>query len=215
MRKKLVLLIGSAIALTAGGAVAMASTGSTNSFPRSRAAAASRAHFVRAHITSSAHRPLAKEASIDAAQAVFADGSTNPGFDLSNTRIGDLMSNGVQVLEVPGTGGLAGQTCVLALVPIQAGPGVPAALVGKNAAATACATNSAFNAKGVVEGIGSGVVGAVPDGVSSATLTESDGSRVSESITNNTFAFATSSATSVELNGANGTAVDTVVLSGG
>jgi hypothetical protein len=209
MRKHVVVVLTScAVVLILGGAVAMGHSGGSTraSRPHAGPVRATRDRLMRPHVALLKRRPLARQASAaqTAAEAVFAAG-TNPGFDLANARLGDSLPDGTAVLAVPGTGNLAGQTCVMALSPLKAGPGVPAALVGKDAAETACASNASFSMRGVEEGIGSGFVGVVPDGVSAVTLVEQNGSRVTQHVDSNTFAFATSSAVAVDLTSSTGT----------
>lgn len=179
----ILLAVGSSLAAAPAGRRAHARTRQWTTHAKAR--------FVPAHIGVLNRPRAAHAADLEASAAeifqALPGGAAGRGFDLASARDVADFANGSHLLAVPGTGSRAGQTCVMALEPIQAGPGVPASLVGQDAASSACAPNATFNSDGVGEGLQSALVGLVPDGVSEVDVSLANGSVVTVPVQNNAY----------------------------
>ncbi len=128
------------------------------------------------------------------------DGQLEPsaasfGFDLADARevrsdVSGVKGSGAELLAVPGIG-QSGKTCIMVLMKIRAGRGVPRSEVGMFGAGSGCAPNAAFNSEGIFLGLGGGprgeLLGLTPDGVKTATIHVSKGIRFSVPVTHNSY----------------------------
>lgn len=192
--KRIAMIIGGCVLLAAG-IVAAAATGDRS---HQRGAAATPHHQsasqhqrrVPAQIAILRRRVAATAASVDT--TALAGGVLAGRLDVSRARVAASTPTGVTVLAVPGAATQAGSVCVVALVPLQPGPNVPAATAAHPAAATACLGATDFNSEGVHEWIGDGdLVGLVPDGVDRVTLALTGGGTRSVGVSNNAYAVHT------------------------
>lgn len=186
------VMVAGACTLVVAGVGATVALGGTSGATSAKPAGSTTA--IKAHGRASLHLALLRRragaATLSADTTSLASGPGASSFDIASARVGTRISSGVSVLAVTGAGEQAGNACVVALVPLEPGPNVPAATAAHPAAASTCQPGAVFNARGVSESIGNGdLVGLVPDGVRSVLIGLANGTSRTVTVENNAYAL--------------------------